>query len=299
MPNFNETTKKSNEELIKMAQSKMNFYGRAENTIKNTVSTVGKLVSYTNKNLLEVDMWDVEGWLVYLKDEKKLKTSTVNANKNYISTFYKYLMSTGITKVNPALAIPNVAEKNKQEKVILDKKEIKQTFKEMSSIIHTEGDWILARDIVVLKIACNTGMRESELGEIKIEDIDFENGEVILTNTKNGKNRPVYFNDEIIKLIKKYLSVRAVESEYLICNRFGEQIKHSKTWNEILRKYCNKPGVTFHSLRHSAATLMIENGVELIDVSTCLGHSSTDITYKTYIKTDKEKTEKTMKRLNL
>ncbi|MGL6174863.1 MAG: tyrosine-type recombinase/integrase [Cellulosilyticaceae bacterium] len=299
MPNFNETTKKSNEELINAAVTEMKYYGVAANTIKNVVSTTNKLVDKTGKNLLDIKMRDVKDWLAYLLNEKNLKASTVNTNKNYISTFYKYLMSTELTETNPALAIPNVVEKNKQEKVILDKKEIKQTFKEMSSIIHTEGDWILARDIVVLKIACNTGMRESELGEIKIEDINFENGEVILTNTKNGKNRPVYFNDEIIKLIKKYLSVRVVESEYLICNRFGEQIRNSKTWNEILRKYCNKEGVTFHSLRHSAATIMIENGSELIDVSSALGHSSVDITYRTYIKTDKEKTEKTMKRLNL
>lgn len=299
MPNFNETTKKSNEELIKMARSKMNFYGRAENTIKNTVSTVNKLISYTNKNLLEVDMWDIEGWLVYLKDEKKLKVSTVNANKNYISIFYKYLMSTGITKVNPAIVIPNVANKNKKEKVILGKKEIKELFKDMNNIIHKEDDWLLARDIVILKIACNTALREGELGSIKLSVIDFTNGEVFLGKTKNGQNRYIYFNDEILKLIGKYLSIRPVESDHLICNRYGDPIVHSKTWNEILRKYVNKPGVTFHSLRHSAATLMIENGEELIDVSSSLGHSGVDITYKTYIKTDKAKTEKAMKRLNL
>lgn len=136
------------------------------------------------------------------------------------------------------------------------------------------------RTWVIINFLLSTGCRCMTLRNIKIEDIDFENGYVTYKKTKNKRQQIVPLSSSIVMILKEYMKYRKGEKEeYLFCNYVGEQISQSGL-NTSLDRYTKKRGISrksIHAFRHTFAKLSIINGMGVMQLQKMLGHSSLDM----------------------
>ncbi len=158
------------------------------------------------------------------------------------------------------------------------------------------------RDRLIVLLLYGAGLRVSELCNLRKSDVDFERGLVLVRSGKGAKDRVVPLPDALVAEIRNYLSRRDDESEYLIVeDRRSEKGRLSpKTVWYLLRKYGNRAGirVTPHMLRHSFATHMLENGVDIRAIQELLGHSNLSTT-QIYTKVTVEHLKKAQEKARL
>ena len=150
------------------------------------------------------------------------------------------------------------------------------------------------RDITVLEFLFATGLRVSELCNLKRSEIDLANG-YIKVSGKGSRERIIFIeNDEVKRIINRYKSLFETEimnSEYFFINRVGARLSEQSV-RFMIKKYANAVGiekhVTPHVFRHSFATLLLEEGVDIKYIQNFLGHSSI-VTTQIYTHVNKEK----------
>ena len=138
------------------------------------------------------------------------------------------------------------------------------------------------RDRLIVLLLYGAGLRVSELCNLKKGDIDFERSLIHVRGGKGAKDRVVPIPAFLLGEIEEYLKLREDDSEYLIVEDRREKkdkISPNTVWY-ILRKYGERAGVrvTPHMLRHSFATHMLENGVDIRAIQELLGHSNLSTT---------------------
>ncbi|NJE76990.1 site-specific tyrosine recombinase/integron integrase [Thermococcus sp. ES12] len=138
------------------------------------------------------------------------------------------------------------------------------------------------RDRLIFLLLYGAGLRVSELCNLKKGDVDFERSLIVVRGGKGAKDRVVPIPAFLLGEIKSYLEGRNDDSEYLIVEDRREKkdrITPNTVWY-LLRKYGERAGikVTPHMLRHSFATHMLENGVDIRAIQELLGHSNLSTT---------------------
>lgn len=128
---------------------------------------------------------------------------------------------------------------------------------------------------LIIMLAYSTGMRVSEICNLLIKDIDFLNRIIFIKNSKNKKDRIVTFSEKTSELLKTYLSTYN-PNLYLFNGQFELKYSH-RSCNEIVKKYLGS-NHTFHEIRHSYATSLLENGTDLRVIQKLLGHSNVKTT---------------------
>jgi len=138
------------------------------------------------------------------------------------------------------------------------------------------------RDRLIVLLLYGAGLRVSELCNLKKKDIDFERSLIVVRGGKGAKDRVVPIPAFLLKEIRAYLETRDDDSEYLLVEERREKKDRisTKTVWYLLRKYGERAGVkvTPHMLRHSFATHMLENGVDIRAIQEFLGHSNLSTT---------------------
>ena len=133
------------------------------------------------------------------------------------------------------------------------------------------------RDRLIIEMLYATGVRVSELVNIKLSDIDFNNKRIVVCG-KGNKERVVYYGDYAKEVLDKYLETHIrKDNNYLFLNSKGEQITDGGIRyiiDNIMKKLSIKTHVTPHVLRHTFATDMLNNGCDIKVVQELLGHSS-------------------------
>ncbi|WP_304124159.1 site-specific tyrosine recombinase/integron integrase [Methanosphaera cuniculi] len=139
---------------------------------------------------------------------------------------------------------------------------------------------IKLRNKLMLTLLYSTGLRISELLKLNINDIDFEN-HTIRVRGKGNKDRIVLFDDETHRLIDEYMDKRNSINDILFVNQNDEMIS-ARNIQIMIKKYAKKAGinkkVTPHILRHSFATHLLRNGVDIRAIQQLLGHNSLSTT---------------------
>ncbi|ACS90273.1 MULTISPECIES: site-specific tyrosine recombinase/integron integrase [Thermococcus] len=158
------------------------------------------------------------------------------------------------------------------------------------------------RDRLIILLLYGTGLRVSEVCNLKIKDIDFNRGVLTVEGGKGAKDRIVPLSGSLLKEIEKYLETRKDGSEYLfveIRREKKDKISPKTVWY-LLKKYGNKANVsvTPHMLRHSFATHMLERGVDIRVIQEILGHSSLSTT-QIYTKVTVEHLKKAQEKAKL
>ncbi len=227
-----------------------------------------------NKSILEASQDDIQQFLKYEKTKKKNSTRTQARSLAAIRQFYNFISDKFENIDNPTSKIesPHV-EKTLPD--FLTTKEVDQLFNSIR-----EDDIYELRDKAIFELLYSCGLRITEAIEILLDNVDFEN-EYIKVLGKGNRERIVPIGDEAIRLIKKYIRESRSrisgnqDCEYLFISKKGSKLNRKSVWR-LLKNYVSRininKNITPHTLRHSFATHMIENGADLRSVQELLGH---------------------------
>jgi integrase/recombinase XerC len=182
-----------------------------------------------------------------------------------------------------------------------EKPQVVQTFLSESQIKQIR-EYFKQNDLLQLEVyfelSLSTMLRINAINNIKIEQIDFENGVIEGITEKEGYLVTGYPSEYTLQLIKKWLRYRNennIENEYLFVTRYsGEWKKVNKNtmqtvWTKKIGEVINVPELHPHDFRHSGSTILYNKGMKLDDVQELLNHASPDTTLKHYIKKDTKK----------
>lgn len=261
-------------------------YLKNKNYSKMTIVNYGKDLKLFQKyleiekinNIEKIDYKIMRGYLSFLYDfdyEKK----TIARNLSTIRSLFKYLVKENIINDNPMILIDNPKLDKKLPKV-LNNIEVEDILN-----IPDVSTPLGQRDSLILELIYSTGIRVSELVNIKIKDIDFSDKKILITG-KGNKERIVLFGKVLSNKLNIYLNdgrkkLLKNNNEYLILNNQGNKIT-SRGVELIIDKNLKKGGITYkispHTLRHTFATHMLNNGADLKTVQELLGHESLSTT---------------------
>ena len=199
-----------------------------------------------------------------------------------IKAFYKYLEEEELlegsnpfakirVKFKEAESLPRIISRNDIEK-LLNYMYTKMNDPELGSA--------LERDLSIVEMFFATGARVYEISNLKVQDVDLDNG-IIKIFGKGSKERYVQIgNEEILQLMKAYYrknQKRIDESGFFFINRQGKRFSEQSI-RRMIRKYSSQAGITVsitpHMFRHSVATYLLEEGVDIMYIQKLLGHSS-------------------------
>lgn len=234
-----------------------------------------------DQKLLSVDVNTLRSFMALLND-KGYSKSTVARKLATLRSFYKFLVKRNHISSNPVTVIRTP----KQEKKLphfLEYEEVKQ-------LLETPpvNNWLGARDRAILETLYSTGVRVSELVALNMEDIDFLS-EVIHVRGKGKKERIAPIGSSALQVIQHYMEFRNKRSQnnenfdnkVLFVNKHGRRLS-TRSVRRKMDKYLKMAGldptISPHTLRHSFATHMLNNGADLRSVQELLGHQSLSTT---------------------
>lgn len=229
-------------------------------------------------NILNVDMNIVNNYMKYLYD-RKITKSSISRKLSSIRGLYNYLVREDIIKENHFNKIQNPKRELYLPKFLKDE-ELDKIFSVCNSNNPTEE-----RDTLIIELLYATGVRVSELVNIKIKDINREE-KLIKVLGKGNKERIVIYNNHTKKALDTYLKdgynyFNKKSSEYLILNKNGNKLSE-RYIREIINKKVSQASLDIkispHTLRHTFATDILENGADLMTVKELLGHESLNTT---------------------
>lgn len=247
----------------------------SKNTIKTYSSIIKKFIEFISQSSETFNKQQfLDNFKAYIRFLKKDK----NRSSNYV-----YLVTVVIKKFleyNHIYFLDDLPtpKRSKSLPKSLNEKEVRDL---INSVKWSENDSPYSkhtkmRNKIILTILYSTGLRISELIEIKIKDIDFSE-RTILIKGKGNKERIVLFDAYTKEEMKTYLKTRPKKSEYLIINNKGHPLS-SRYIQMMIKEYAKKAGikknVTPHVLRHSYATHLLKRGVDIRIIQQLLGHSS-------------------------
>lgn len=252
----------------------------SDNTIVSYKNDILEYLNYLQSeylNYCDIKENDLHGLLIYY-EKKNNNSRSIRRKISSLKGFYKHLVRINKIKDNPFIYItlPKMEKKlpqylNYNELVeILDSIEIKDIYG--------------LRDKLIMELLYSTGIRVSELVNIKLEDVNINNKEIKVIG-KGNKTRIVYFDDVCFKYLNEYLSkfyeINKNKSNYLILNKNGNQITTrgiALIIDKLIKKTSIIKNISPHVLRHTFATHLLNNGCDLLTVQELLGHSSISTT---------------------
>ena len=161
-----------------------------------------------------------------------------------------------------------------------ESKKLRRMCEEAAIIAKSKGNQLAVRNRFIIETALGTGLRVSELANLKVDDIHIRKGQYSLTvnNGKGGKHRVVGFNNKLKVLVQEYLDYRKSMSSYLFASERGEKMTRFGV-GRVFKTMAAKAGLdskhSIHTLRHTYATNLYKaSGYNLRMVQKQLGHSS-------------------------
>lgn len=255
-----------------------NFYKYldAKGYSTNTISSYKKDLEQFNvysKGKFDLDYNDIRSYLQFLHN-KKYTNKSIARHISSLKSFYKYLNKNEIIKENPCLLISNPKiEKKLPNYMNYNDLEILFT-------IPDKNDVLGLRNLLILELLYSTGIRVSELVNIKLSDIDFNNNRIYILG-KGNKERYVLYGKICNDLLNEYLlnsrSKLNKNSEFLLLNKFGNKITDRAIRmiiDDIVKKSSLKLNISPHTLRHTFATHLLNEGADLKIVQELLGHEN-------------------------
>ena len=249
--------------------------------------------SYNTQNLECADHKIIRAWIINLSS-KKLAASSINRKIASLKSFYKYLITRDKIKDNPLKKIPSLKKEKKlpkfikesDMKMVFDKSKFKNNIKEM-------------RNLLILELLYGTGIRLSELINLKIKDINSNKNEIKVLGKRN-KERIIPINNSIRLQLNNYLKLKKDQNnscEYLLITSKGKKSYPMLIYRivkENLSNIINSEKYNPHLLRHTFATHLINKGANINAIKDLLGHSSLAAT-QIYTHNSIEKLKKTFR----
>ena len=252
----------------------------SDHTVRAYLNDLSEFYGFMESREMELDNLrsrDLNLFLLSLYN--KNSKSTVSRKLTTLRSFFKFLVKKGVLDNNPAKLIP-LPKKEKTLPVFLS---VDEVFKLLQS--SQEGGVLFKRDRAILELLYSSGLRVSELSNIKILDID-KSQKVVKVIGKGSKERMVPFGSKADQAITEYLKSRYKlnpKDDYLFLNNRGTRLS-TRSIERTVKKYGFLSGITKnispHSLRHTFATHLLGSGADLRSIQELLGHSSLSTTQK-------------------
>lgn len=240
-----------------------------------------KYEEYLNRhqlNYLKINYRDISCFIMELK-KSNYKSTTINRILSSLRSFYSYLEKNHKINTNPFKLVNNI----KTEKRLPNYFKYDE-FEQMLSVIDDSDLGI--RNRLIVELLLSTGLRVSELSNIKMDDIDSHSREIRVLG-KGNKERIVFFGNMSSKCLDNYLNnsrknlLKEKTSDYLFINNNGGKLTERGIRliiDNIVKKSCIKSKVSPHTFRHTFATIMLNEGCDIRSVQEFLGHSSLSTT---------------------
>ena len=252
--------------------------GLSQNTVqsyKNDITSFAFWVDESiNLPLVRISKIDINKYIAQLF-KNGLKSSSVNRKISTIKSFFIFLLKKKHILVSPVEDIEMI----KQEKYL----PMSMSEKEVELLLESPNldSFIGIRDRAMIEMLYATGMRVSELINLKITDID-HNRLVVKVMGKGSKERLIPYGEVASDYLNVYLKNRKeINSNEIFLSNRGKKITRSAFWNRIklyLKKENLKESISPHTLRHAFATHLLNRGADLRSVQILLGHSDLSTT---------------------
>ena len=254
-----------------------NQKANSANTIESYLRDVTFFLEYLTKNGIEspvsVDEKVLELYIEYMTGLNRSVT-TISRNIASIRCFYKFLIFRGETDTNPAKGI-KLDKPEKKLPQVLTGQEIDLLLSQ-PRVTDTKG----CRDKAMLELLYATGIRVSELINLDVKDINLRTGVLYCRGSKGVRSIPVYpaaivaVSDYLYRI--RELLVDPSSSDALFVNMNGSRLTRQGFW-KIIKSYASEAGITAeitpHTLRHSFAMHLLQNGASVKDIQTMMGHA--------------------------
>jgi len=235
----------------------------------------------TDELVLSADTEEIRAYLAFLNN-KDYSKSTIARKLATLRSFYKFLVKRGRLDSNPVTPVRTPKQDKKLPRFL--------EYEEVKRLLETPpvDNWLGARDRAILETLYSTGIRVSELVGLNMEDIDFL-GEVAHIRGKGKKERIAPISSSALQTIQHYMEYRNkraqsnanFDSKVLFVNKHGRRLS-TRSVRRKMDKYLKMagldPAISPHTLRHSFATHMLNNGADLRSVQELLGHQSLSTT---------------------
>ncbi|WP_317164253.1 MULTISPECIES: tyrosine-type recombinase/integrase [Sphingobacterium] len=208
--------------------------------------------------------------------EKGKEATSVNRSISTLRSFYKFLQREQLIAKNPVRLV-QALKTPKKLPVVIEKQKMNHLLEHMDEVA---DDFESVRDFIIMELLFGTGIRLSELLQIKEQDIDFYNKKILILGKRN-KERFVPLHLPLIEELKRYLEKKKLQhvennSGYLVVTKEGKQ-GYPMLIYRVVKRYLSmitsQKKKSPHVLRHSFATSLLDNGADLNAIKELLGHA--------------------------
>jgi site-specific recombinase XerD len=234
-------------------------------TVKGYLYYNRDFLNFTSKSPSDINDNDIKDYLLYLAEEKHSATSTLNQAINALKFYYGTMLK---KKFLYEIKRPR---KDKKLPVVLSQEEIAKIFSSVDNIKHK----------AILMLVYSAGLRVGEVVKLKHEDIDSKRMLIHVKGAKGRKDRYTLLSGVTLRILREYWR-KYKPTKWLFSGPDRERYITIRTAQRIFEMACKEAGiikdVTIHSLRHSFATHLLENGIDLRYIQELLGHKSSKTT---------------------
>jgi len=256
---------------------------------------LGKFAEWLQKtqgqeqDIEDITIHHIKDYLAHLQEERRYKPTTLSRTISTLRAFFKFCVRQELLPASPAEAIytPKIP---KRLPVYLIESELQRLLEAPNP-----DDPFAVRDYTILVTLGFTGVRLQELVGLTVGDVDFERRTIKVLG-KGAKERLIPLNVVVVRALQDWLGCRPpAEDTALFLNRFNRRLSGRSVEN-IVKKYVRRAGITKlkvspHKLRHTFATLLHVNDVDLLEIQTLMGHASiTSTQIYTHTNTDRLRT---------
>jgi len=250
---------------------------RSSETIKGYTKSLKALKKYLQDKyngpvyVTDITRADLEDYLHHLKSRGLAPQSRSHA-LYVMRSFFKYLHQSGEIAANPAALLGNI-KLRQSERPYLTGEEVDKLAREVTQPAVK----------VMVTFLYHTGLRLSEATSLKLDDVDLEDNLIRVVAGKGNKDRVVPINEKLAGALRRYLQNTRpkVDSDKFFATEKTGAISNQYVGREIraaVKRLGWDQGVSAHTLRHSYATALVQNNVNIVHVSRLLGHSSVKTT---------------------
>jgi integrase/recombinase XerD len=248
--------------ILKKLETEIKLKGFSPQTVKAYVTHTNQFLEYTNKDIPNLDEQDIKNYLSWLMSEKKLAFASVALKKAALMFFFQEILGKRVTTIKT----PKIPKRLPE---VLTKEEVKLLIGSASTL----------RSKLLMEVLYSSGLRVSELVKLKVNDLDLNNKTGWVRKGKGSKDRMFIMSDTVVKTINQYLKHFSIK-DYLFPGK--NSTITTRNVQKILKKTAAKckltKKVTPHTLRHSFATHLLEDGTDIRMIQELLGHSSLNTT---------------------
>ena len=257
-----------NETFLRKFEIEKHVQGMSNKTIYQYISATRKFLNTIQKDFQHVTKDDVTYYLALIIKSGSMNNTSLDNTRRFISPFFSWCCDNDYISKNPFNGIKRIKQDKKIKEILSDKDIVllRDTCKDNK------------RDLALIDLLLSTGIRVSELTNLKVENVDFNTGEITIYGEKTRTWRKVYLSMDAIKHLSDYIIDREHNSEYLFnsnkkpygktCNQSIEKKLKSIAERANVSKHC-----TVHLFRRTLATRLYKKGLDMKYIASLMGHN--------------------------